>query len=542
MKLGKTDKPQISETRRFLNEVLKYIFDIRFLGVLGQIAFILLVVMSVRTIGGNFAENVHKLGESQFVCRDGSVSYRCAFDFMSSEAGFDMSDSVVEFNSTDSYWRAFYAAILNTIKVTILGVILMTILGTVVGVARLSKNWLISKTALWYVEVMRNTPILIQLFFIYFGLILTLPNVKDAIQVLGLPVFLSNRGLNFPALQFTASAPTFLAFLVLGIVQFQVVSIILKRIQERTGRKIHYIRYSFLSLFVIVAVGWYASNSFTDNQGFLVAKTARVQGLDDFERIVLARSGDNDLKNLEGLSKQELANVNINICVVRGSSAATNLIGHLNSLEIPFRILASNRIEQALKKYKDGACEVLAAPKTALAIGLVSLDDPEKHVVVSISESPVLVSVPTRQGFNYIGGAKMQPEFIALLIGLVLYNGAKLAEAVRAGIMSVDRGQSEAAVALGYNETQRLWYIVLPQALRVIIPPAIGYFLTLSKDTSLGIAVGFPDMYLIANTSMNQSGRVLQIFVLMMFVYMLISLTFSVLLNRYNDRMKMKEK
>lgn len=528
--------------KRRLGGVLGYVFDIRFLGVLGQILFILAAVLAIRTIGGNFSENIHKLGEAQFLCQDGSFSYRCAYDFMSSEAGFDISDSVIAVKSTDSYWKAFYAGILNTLKVTVLGVVLMTFLGTLVGIARLSDNWLINKTALWYVELMRNTPILIQLFFIYFGVILTLPGIDNPSQFFDWPIYLSNRGMNFPALEFTSTAPILIAAVTIGLLLFAAITKILRHRQEQTGQKTHPIRCGFLAFVILAGLGWLASTSLSDHQGFVIAQDANVAALEGLERLVLSRAGLTDLKDIENLAKPALAKATLNVCVVRGSTAATNISGQLKKLGIPHKILLSNQSNQARKKYDAGDCVILAAPKADLVDALADLKNPAAHTIASVAEGPVLISVPVRQGFNYIGGAKMQPEFIALLIGLVLYNSAKLAEVVRAGILSVKRGQSEAAISLGYTESQRLRLIVLPQSLPVIIPPTIGYYLTLAKDTSLGIAVGFPDMYLVANTSMNQSGRVLQIFILMMLVYMAISLTFSILINRYNSRIKRKER
>ena len=141
-----------------------------------------------------------------------------------------------------------------------------------------------------------------------------------------------------------------------------------------------------------------------------------------------------------------------------------------------------------------------------------------------------------------VGGSKIRPEFTALLVALILFYGGSLAEIVRAGILSVSKGQSEAARALGLSEGQRLQLVVMPQAMRVIIPPLIGIFLSLAKDTSLGFAIGFPDMYAVSYTTMNQSGRILQLFLLMMLVYMTISIVFSVLLNWYNERAKLVER
>ncbi|MEZ4614634.1 MAG: ABC transporter permease subunit [Caldilineaceae bacterium] len=177
------------------SRITSYIFDVRFLGVIGQIAFIALIVFSVSTLGSNFLNNVGKLGEAQFICRDGSFSYRCAYDFMEGNAGFPLSDPPLEYETTDSFWWALWNGIINTFRVGLLSLVAMTILGTLAGIARLSDNWLVSNIALAYIEIIRNTPILIQLLLIYFSIVLALPNITDAIQPFGLPIFLSNRGL-----------------------------------------------------------------------------------------------------------------------------------------------------------------------------------------------------------------------------------------------------------------------------------------------------------------------------------------------------------
>ena len=211
-------------------------------------------------------------------------------------------------------------------------------------------------------------------------------------------------------------------------------------------------------------------------------------------------------------------------------------------MKIPYKIHRSERPEQATEKYAEGTCEAFAASKSILAAERASLENVSSNLIISIKEIPVVWSIPSLEGLNMVGGAKVRPEFTALLMALVLFYGGSLAEIVRAGILSVSKGQSEAARALGLTEGQRLQLVVMPQALRVIIPPLIGIFLSLSKDTSLGFAIGFPDMYAVSYTTMNQSGRILQLFLLMMLVYMTISLVFSVLLNWYNERAKLVER
>lgn len=530
------------ETISFWRTAINYMFDLRFLGVLGQIGFILFVVISIRSIGGNFSQNVSKLGESQFICRDGSFSYRCAFDFMESEAGFDISDTVVDYETTDPYWTAFYIGIINTLKVAIYGVILVTIVGTLAGIARLSDNWLISKLALWYVELMRNTPLLVQLFFVYFGVLLALPNIDEAIQLWDLPIFLSNRGLNFASPQFTSSTPIWLAFLILGIIYIQVQGIILNRKEERTGQTTNRLIPGLTSFLIIVGIGWFVSIAVSDNEGLLVTKASRIREVEDIEKIMLARTGLNSLDEMDTLSEEEISAAALQICVLRDSSSETNLTRQLRTLNIPYNISRSKRPDQAIKKYDEGSCEIFAASKATLAAERPTLENPSSHLIISNEDKPIVWSIPSREGFNIVGGGRMLPEFMALLIGLVLFYGGSLAEIVRAGILSVTKGQSEAARALGLNEGQRLQLVVMPQALRVIIPPLIGIFLSLAKDTSLGIAIGFPDMYAVSYTTMNQSGRILQIFIIMMLVYMLISLSFSLVLNWYNERVKLVER
>ena len=229
-------KPPAPESPSIVSRLLSYVFDVRFLGVIGQIAFIGLVLFFFLSITGNFRANAAKLGEAQFICRDGSFSYRCAYDFMANEAGFDISDAPLNYENTDSYWWALWNGVLNTFRVGLLSLVAMTILGTLAGIARLSTNWLIAKISLAYVEIIRNTPILVQLLLIYFSVILALPDIREALQPFGLPIFLSNRGLRIPWPELMTSASTWIAFLILGVIQFQVVWMYLGRREEQTGK------------------------------------------------------------------------------------------------------------------------------------------------------------------------------------------------------------------------------------------------------------------------------------------------------------------
>jgi general L-amino acid transport system permease protein len=517
--------------------------DTRILGVFGQIGFIILAVFFFRAITTNFAANADRLGESQFLCRDGTFSYLCAYDFMSTQAGFDIGDTFIkEYANTDSYWDAFFVGVLNTLKVGLMSVVLTTFLGLFVGIARLSKNWLLNNLALAYIELFRNTPILLQLFFIYFTVILAFPAIREAGQFLGLPIYATNRGLYVPSAQLTSSAAIWLAFLILGIIQFQVMWIFLGRREEKTGRSSNRWTWGILSFLIIAGIGWFVAGAVSDTQGMLTPTASRIRELDDMDTVWLNRTGLNSLLDLDTLSEEELEAATFQLCALRDSPSETNLTRHLRSMGIPYEVNRFDRIGQATDEYVEGGCEAIVASKSILASERSTLENPNAHAIVSVSENPIVWSIPRLEGLNLAGGSQLKPEFTALLIGLTLFYGANMAEIVRAGIQSVTRGQYDAARALGLNPNQRLRLVVLPQALKVIIPPLIGVYLSLMKDTSLGIAVGFPDMYSVAFTTINQSGRSLQVMILMMLVYLLISLAFSLILNWYNERSKLVER
>jgi ABC-type amino acid transport system permease subunit len=289
-------------------------------------------------------------------------------------------------------------------------------------------------------------------------------------------------------------------------------------------------------------IGWFVSGAVTDTQGLLVPRSSRIRELEDIEKIMLQRTGLNHLDDLDTLSEEEIAAASLQVCVLKDSWMETNISNQLRNIGVPFNLHRSDRPDQAIADYAEGNCEVFVASKATLAAERSTLENLNSHLIVDIYEAPIVWSNPVRIGLNLVGGTSLTPEFTALLAALVFFYGGTLAEIVRAGIQSVSKGQSEAARALGLTEGQRLQLVVLPQALRVIIPPGIGVFLSLAKDTSVGFAIGYPDMYAVSFTIMNQSGRVLQLFVLMMLMYTLISLGFSVLLNWYNERIKLVER
>ena len=522
--------------------------DIRVLGVLAQIIFVIAVILAAAWLFNNVTQNLESLGENQFLCRDGSTDLRCAYDFLSLDASFDISESMISYDPSDSYSRALLVGALNTVKVIVFGVIIATILGTVAGIARLSSNWLVNNVAKWYVDIMRNTPLLLQLFFLYFGGILLFPQISEAIQLFGLPVYLSQRGVNMPWLVFMPSFATWAAFLVLGLVQAQVLWMILGRQAEVTGHENNRTIWAILSFLVVAGLGWYISGNSADNQAMMVPEELRIREFHDLGDVMERRLEINDLSLLEtaiangDITQETLDTAAYKICSVTDSSSEVNLTAQLRGAGIPYTVDRSSRLDRATETYAAGECDIFVATKATLAAERDVLEDQATHMVIPLAETPVRLSVPRIEGLNFVGGTKLTPNFAAILLGLILYTGAFIAEIVRAGIQSVPKGQSEAARALGLNESQRLRLVVLPQALRVIIPPITSQYLNLAKNSTLAIAVGYDDLWRIAFTTLNQSGRPIQVFILVMGSYLLFSLLISALLNWYNQKISLVER
>jgi len=521
--------------------------DVRVLGVLAQLAFVFFVAAALSWIGNNVAQGLQALGGAQFLCDDGTSSFRCAFNFMSSAASFDIGEKPIDYQTTDSYWRALTVGLLNTVKVSAIGIVLSTLLGLFTGVAVLSNNWLLSRLAAGYIDVIRNTPLLVQLFFLYFAVILQLPPLRESLQPAP-GVFLSQRGIALPWPVLTASFLPWLAFVILGLIQFQLMVFLLGQRERQTGKLSNRWLWAPLTGVIIILIGWQLTISFNSNQALLVSRASRVaqapnpaSGLEALvaKRLGLPQLTPDALATLDEATRAEGA---LQVCVEKDSPSEPNLAAQLKSWNIPFKMTRFDRADQAGAAYAEGACDVLAGERTLVVAERAALENPDGHLLVSIQESPVVLSLPQLEGLNLVGGARLTPEFAALLFGLVIYTGAFIAEIVRAGIQSVARGQSEAARALGLTEGQRLRLVVLPQALRVIIPPLTSQYLNLTKNSSLAIAVAFPDLVAVTNTILNQSGRAVQVVVLVMLSYLVVSLAISALLNWYNRRVALVER
>ena len=337
------------------------------------------------------------------------------FGFLAQPAGFDIGESIIEFDSANPYWKAFLVGLSNTLRVALIGIFFTTILGTLIGIGRLSKNFLLRGVCTWYVELIRNIPVLIQLLMWYFVLTTVLPPVSEALH-LGPGMYVSKSGMSFPIPEWGFGQALAAAGMVVGLI-----------------------------------VSW------------LYRRWARAQ----FERTGIPRP--------------------------------------------------------------------TFLPSLAIVIGFGLLG-------WAAGGAPTALDFPEKTEMNVSGGGAVTPEFLAVVIGLTIYTAAFVAEIVRSGIQSVPWGQTEAGSALGLSRGQQLKLVLLPQALRVIIPPMTNQYLNLTKNSSLAVAIGYPDLVSISNTTLNQTGRAVECIAIIMAVYLTLSLTTAALMNWYNSRAAIKER
>lgn len=590
--------------------------DVRILGIIGQVIFIALVLLGLGWLIANFIENSRIQG------------LQLGFDFINTTAAFDIAEGIA-YKSTDTFGRALWVALVNTIRVSFIGIILTTILALITGIARLSNNWLISKIATIYVETVRNIPLLVQLFFIYFGVVLKLPSVRNSIQPFGWPIYLSQRGIALPSLVASSSFPIWLAFIGLAVLLAMVLWLIQTWQEEKTGQSANKVVSAVITFLLVVGIGWLVTSNFSSDQAILTAVSRKIESFDDFEKIYLVKidkdalqkagiaettikgltsteavaalradletqlnaiepdqpaeeekaapaqaAGTSDQTTAEGetgqtaaakpqatpepakpVSSEAAARIKdlkakikaldaaaITVCAKENTPAAANAASQLRQRDIPIKDNSERTMAKAADNYAKGDCDLLAGTEAELAAQRAILEEPEKNEVIPIDAAPLIVSVPALSGFNIQGGTKLTPEFFALLAGLVIYTGAFASEIVRAGILAVSKGQSEAARALGLSESQRLRLIVIPQALRVIIPPMTSQYLNLTKNSSLAVAIGYPDLVAVGNTVLNQSGYPVQVILIFMISYLSLSLIISAFLNWYNKKVALVER
>lgn len=335
------------------------------------------------------------------------VAIACLLGALAGLVGGDVRLTGVSYAPERSFAFALATGFANTLKVALVGCLLATVVGVLVGIGRLSTNLLVRSVATAYVEGLRNVPLLIQVFFWYFGVLRALPPVRNSVEFLGIAA-LNNRGVYLPLPETTPGAPLFLAALAIAVLATILVRREAARVQALTGRR--------------PRTGWLAA---------------------------------------------------------------------------------------------------------ALLVGLPA-------TAWLLAGAPLAFSLPVRAGFNYVGGTVITPEYTALLLGISLYAAAFIAEIVRSGIQGVAHGQREAARALGLHDGRTMRLVILPQAVRVIIPPLISQYLSIVKDSSLGIAIAYPELVSVSNTMINQTGQPIEILTITILVFMIVNLVISALINRYN--------
>ncbi|EEX87177.1 MULTISPECIES: amino acid ABC transporter permease [Brucella] len=379
------------------------LYDPRARGIFYQVVVFGAVIAGIYWIVGNTITNLQR------------ANIASGFGFIYGRAGFDISQTLIQYNSDSTYGRAFLVGLVNTLYVAALGVVTASIIGFLVGIGRLSHNWLIRNICTVYVEVFRNIPPLLVIFFWYFGVLSVLPPVRQSYSM-PLSTYINNRGFFMPSPVWGEGAWALPVALLIGILASFAVARWAKRRQMATGQPFHTIRVS-----------------------------------------------------------------------------------------------------------------------AALIIGLPIL-------ALIATGFPVSFDVPKLGTFNLTGGAQIKPEFLALFLALSFYTASFIAETVRAGVLGVSKGQTEAAYAVGLRSGQTMRLIIVPQALRIIIPPLSSQYLNLIKNSSLAIAIGYPDLVAVGGTILNQTGQAVEVVAIWMVIYLGISLIVSGLMNWFNAKMALVER
>ncbi|MCE0492572.1 amino acid ABC transporter permease [Vibrio salinus] len=400
----KPENSHVSEMETSPSRSTNLLYNPTFRSVAFQVITVVALALFIYTLVNNALSNLEARGIAT------------GFGFLDQPAGFGIGLSLIDYNETDTYARTFVVGLLNTALVSALGIFFATIIGFLVGIARLSSNWLVSRMAAVYIEIFRNIPLLLQILFWYFAVLQALPSPRQSYE-LGNALFLNVRGLYMPAPVFESGSGFVLAALIVGIIATLFIKVWANKRQIQTGQQTPMIR---------IALG--------------------------------------------------------------------------------------------------------------LIIGL-------PLIVYFISGMPISTEYPHLKGFNFKGGIAIIPELAALLVALSVYTAAFIAEIVRSGINAVNYGQTEAAMSLGVSRSKTLKLVIIPQAMRIIIPPLTSEYLNLTKNSSLAMAIGYPDLVSVfAGTTLNQTGQAIEIIAMTMGVYLTLSILTSVLMNIYNKKVALVER
>ncbi len=447
--------------------------DARYRSAFLQIVAFILLMLFAGWLVSNTIQNLEALGKD------------FNFSFLWTTASYDINQQLIPYESTDTHARAALVGMLNTLLVAVLGCVTCTVIGVVAGVLRLSKNWIVSNLMLWYVEFVRNVPVLLQILLVYAILIETLPGPRDfrvapdgsAEASLWFDMIAAtNRGFYIPRPVFADGAGILAIVFLLSILAMWVFGGVRRRYQEVSGLELPPALQSFAQGFAIafgIGVAWLLLPAFDQGFGALAIKLVLGLGI---------------------------------------AAALGYTLWTLSSLSVKVAILVL---------------------PTVIAYYLLG--------------EPVSWIMPELRGFNFAsdedGALHARNSLVALWLALSIYTGGFVAEIVRGGILAVPKGQTEAAAALGLRPNRIMSLVILPQALRIIIPPQISQYLNLTKNSSLAIAVGYMDVTgTLGGITLNQTGREMECILLLMAFYLTISLTISAVINWFNARVQLKER
>ena len=503
------------------------LYDPKVRAIIAQIVVVVAFVAFVLYIIDNAATNLERLGISAGFDFMGIIA-----GFMPTSPGFNMTNFDVNHST---HGDIFVLGLANTILISVVGIILATIVGFVMGVMRLSSNVLIRFVASVYIEGTRNVPLLLQILVWYFGVILLLPNVKNAFGFFDV-IFLSDRYLTFPSVSFGDTAGY--ALIALIVVSLGIFFVFCQQ-QMKKGQMngVQWILWSLAGFTISIPIAYLIRPVFSDlgHILFLNPVTAVIYS------VVFARVANYFVKMDEASTSSHL------VRAITGFLVGLPMVGFasgfgtgpvLTLVAIAAAIVGIYAISTWAQQHMDETGKHL--PVFWMILGLV-IGLP--LFVLIISGFPVNFDVPALKGFNYRGGAQIPASMMALLAALTFYTGAFIAENVRAGIQSVSHGQTEAAHALGVRPGKTMQLVIIPQAMRVIVPPVTSQFLNLTKNSSLAIAIGYPDLVnVFTGTSLNQTGKAIEIIGMTMLVYLTISLLISLFMNWYNKRVALVER
>lgn len=552
------------------NPILAIISDVRVLQWVGQIIFVILVVALFSLIWSSIVTSLN------------AKNLAPNFTFLQNRAGFDISGAPPWYNSNSSYWTAFQVGMSNSLRVISVGLVLTTILGIMVGIFLLSSNWLIRTISRVYVEILRNTPLLVQLFAWYFVIMLSLPPFQQ-------PLTFPSEGILPIPLRFA-----------LYVILFIFIRRSVDHLVMNAPRRVFIMTAFYAALIALEAAfrlaftqpawaAYYASGNLLDSAFLLyLAISIALLAVAWFApqelrwRALGAAAGQliGGLLFYFGAAPNAALRVELTPAVyvsVRGFVfpevlATARLAEWLAFVGVGIalgiilwiyfgRLIETTGIQYPRSLYSVLAIVIFAAlgwvftaiePLSSTVpverdgqIVLLPLDEARQQGLLTradeqlYSTQPFLFVPPEKRGLRFVSGTTIAPEYMALLLGLTVYTSAFIAEIVRAGILAVPRGQLEAARALGLTTAQTLRMIILPQALRVIIPPLGNQYLNLSKNSSLAIAIAFADVVLVTTTIMNQSGQSVTGITMIMIFYLIISLSISVVTNWFNRRFRL---